>query len=83
MADKAPADLNTLKKSRASLTGALTKLSDKVKAIKSDEAATIAAISITDVQQILKSLNRTEIKIQISMEHGQIFCPQDEGYEPY
>ena len=83
MADKAPADLNTLKKSRASLTGALTKLSDKVKAIKSDEAATIAAISITDVQQILKSLNRTENKIQISMEHGQIFCPQDEGYEPY
>ena len=83
MADKAPSDLLTLKKSRASLTGALTKLSDRLKAIRSDEAAAIAAISTVDVNQILTSLQRTENKIQLSMEHGQTFCPTDDGYEDF
>ena len=70
-----------IKKSRGCYTGAVTKASDKLKLIQSDETAAIAAISATDIRRHLCSLERTEKNFLLTMDEAQEFVPEPEEEE--
>ena len=55
-----PADMAAVKRLRSSLVGAVTKINDKVKAMKSDEAAEVRLINPKDLARYLTSLEKTE-----------------------
>ena len=73
----------SVKKSRACLTGAITRSLDKLKAIKSDEPAEILLINSKDVDRILSSLTKTETNFLLTMEDAQNFVPEDDAEEDF
>ena len=80
---KTPTDLAAVKKSRSGYTGALTRASDKLKAIQSDEVAAIAVINTKDVDRIIVSIERTETGFLQTLEDAQEFVPDGEAEEPF
>ena len=80
---RAPPDLATVKKSRASFTGAITKASDKLKTIKSIELNDILLINTKDIDRILTSIERTETGFLQTLEDAQEFTPEAEGAEAF
>ena len=78
-----PADLASVKKSRASFTGAVTKALDKLKAIKFAEPADILLINTKEVDRILSSLERTEAGFLVMLEDAQNFIPEGEAEEAF
>ena len=80
---KTPTDLAAVKKSRSCYTGAITRASDKLKAMKSDEGAAIAVINTKDIDRILVSIVRTETGFLQTLEDAQEFVPEGEAEEPF
>ena len=80
---RAPPDLATVKKSRASFSGAITKASDKLKAIRSAEPADILLINTKEIDRILSSIERTETGFLQTLEDAQEFTPEGEGAETF
>ena len=80
---RAPPDLATVKKSRASFTGAITKAPDKLKAIKSTELNEIILINTKEIERILISIERTETGFLQTLEDAQEFCPEAEAAEAF
>ena len=81
---RAPPDMATVKKSRASFTGAITKASDKLKAIKStEELNEIILINTKEIDRILISIERTETGFLQTLEDAQEFCPEAEAAEAF
>ena len=80
---RAPPDLATVKKSRASFTGAITKASDKLKVIKSTELTEIILINTKDIDRILTSIERTESGFLQTLEDALEFTPEAEGAEAF
>ena len=73
-----PPDMASVKKSRASFVGAVTKALDKLKAVKSTEQADILLINTKDIDRILSALERTENGFLQMLEDGQLFVPEDD-----
>ena len=73
----------SVKKSRACLTGVVTRTLDKLKAIKSDEPAEIRLINSKDIDRVLSSLTKRETNFLQSMEDAQNFVPEDDGEEDF
>ena len=55
-----PTDLASAKKSRAGFTGAVTKILDRLTAMKSDEPEEVQSINTKEVDRLLISLSKTE-----------------------
>ena len=78
-----PADLAAVKKSRSSFTGAITRAFDKLKAIRSDDSASVNRINTKDIDRILVSIERTETGFLQTLEDAQDFTPEGEAEEPF
>ena len=74
-------DLPSVKKSRASFTGAVTKAMDKLSSVPRDSPEQVRGINTKDVDRILLSLERTEKGFLQTLEEAQDFCPEDEEEE--
>ena len=72
-----PPDLASVKKSRSSYTGAVTKALDKLRAVDSTEPGEITLINTRDIDRILSSLGRTETGFLQTLEDAQGFIPVD------
>ena len=80
---KTPTDLAAVKKSRSSYNGAITRAADKVKAMKCDEAETIALINPASITKILSSIQRTEDGFLQTIEDAKEFTPEGEGEDAF
>ena len=78
-----PADLASVKKSRSSFTGAVTRALDKLKAMKSAEPEDIRTINTKEVDRLLTSLEKTETGFLYTLEDAQNFVPDGEGEEAF
>ena len=78
-----PADMAAVKRSRSSLVGAVTKINDKVKAMKSDEAAEVRLINPKDLARYLTSLEKTEAGFSQSLDDAQDFAPEGEAEDAF
>ena len=76
-----PPDLATVKKSRASFTGAITKASDKLKAIKSTDLTEIITINTKTIDRILTSVEHTETGFLQTLEDAQEFITEEDNAE--
>ena len=76
-----PTDLASAKKSRAGFTGAVTKILDRLTAMKSDEPEEVQSISTKEVDRLLISLSKTEEGFIQNLEDAQGFIPDGEGEE--
>ncbi len=72
-----------VKRSRSSLVGAVTKINDKVKAMKSDEAAEVRLINPKDLARYLTSLEKTEAGFSQSLDDAQDFAPEGEAEDAF
>ena len=72
-----------VKKSRASLTGAITKASDKLKAIKFSSPKEILLINSKEIDRLLSSIERTETGFLQTLEDGQEFIPVGDGADRF
>ena len=72
-----------VRKSRGCYTGAVTKALEKVKLIKHDEVAAIAAINIRDVERIISSVARTETNFLATLEEAREYVPEGEGEDEF
>ena len=75
-----PADLATIKRSRAGFTGAITKALDRFKAIPCASAEEVLLINSKDVDRTLLSITRTESAFLQSLEDAQAFVPEEDEY---
>ena len=78
-----PADLASVKKSRSGFTGAVTRVLDKLKAMKSAEPEDIRTINTKEVDRLLTSLEKTETGFLYTLEDAQNFVPDGEGEEAF
>ena len=78
-----PTDLASAKKSRAGFTGAVTKILDRLTAMKSDEPEEVQSISTKEVDRLLISLSKTEEGFIQNLEDAQGFIPDGEGEEAF
>ena len=74
-------DYASVKKSRSSFTGAVTKALDKFTSIPHDTPEEVRGVNSKDIDRILVSLDRTEKGFQQNLEDAQDFCPTDEAEE--
>ena len=72
-----------VKKSRTCYAGAVTKAMDKIKLMKYDEVAAVAAINSKDVERLLNSISRTEKNFLATLEEAQDYAPDGEGDDAF
>ena len=75
--------MNTVKKSRASFTGAITKALDKLKAIKADLPPDILRVNTKEIDRILSSVGRTQTGFLQTLEDAQEFVPEDDTAQAF
>ena len=75
---KTPADYNAVKKSRAALTGAVTKAWDKFSGMEFAQPEEVLLIKPKEVERFLSSITRAEAGFTKSLEEAQQFAPEDE-----
>ena len=78
---KTPTDYSAVKKSRAALTGAITKAWDKFSSIEFSQPEEVLRIRPKEVERFLSSITRTEAGFRQSLEEAQQFAPEDEAEE--
>ena len=78
---KTPADYSAVKKSRAALTGAVTKAWDKFSAMDFSQPEEVLLIKTKEVERYLSSITRTEDHFNQSLTEAQQFAPTDEAEE--
>ena len=76
---KKPVDMSGVKRSRASHTGAVTRIWDKLKAMACDQPEEVQLLKTSDIKTYLKTLNKTEAGFNSSLDEAQEFAPEDEA----
>ena len=72
-----------VKKSRAALTGSVTRASDKLQNMPSSEPEEVASLSLPAIQQIHDSLSKTEAGFNLSLDDAQKYLPGEEEEEAF
>ena len=80
---KIPTCMADVKKSRVCYTGAVTKALDKIKLMKHDEVAAVAAINTKDVERIVNSVLRTEKNFLATLDEAQDYAPDGEEEDTF
>ena len=78
---RAPGDMQAVKKSRSSYTGAVTKALDKLSDMPKDTQEDVLRLKTKEIDRLLLSLERTEKGFQQSIEDALEFIPTDEEDE--
>ena len=78
-----PTDMAGVKKSRAALTGSVTRATDKLQNMPSSEPEEVAILSLPSIQQTIDSLLRTEAGFNLSLDDAQKYLPGEEEEEAF
>ena len=78
-----PADMAAVKRSRSCFAGAITRATDKIKAIKSDDPAEVRLINTKDLDRLFISIEKTEAGFLQTLEDAQDFAPEGDGEEAF
>ncbi len=71
---RTPTDLPTLRRSRSSFNGALTKARDKLLGI---QGGSISSYSVKVIERVQASITNTEVGFQQNMDEAQTFLTDD------
>ena len=78
---KKPADMAGVKRSRASHTGNITRIWDKIRNTPCDQPEEVELIKIKEIRTHLSTLVKTETGFNNSIEEAQEFAPLEEAEE--
>ena len=74
-----PVDMNGVRRSRASHTGKVSQMWDKLKAMDYLEQEDLQRLNTTEVKNFLKTLAKTEAGYTSSLSEAQEFAPEDDN----